>query len=475
MTPEGDSTVFSPRPRQRSFTGSLRGSLILTTAAGCLAMVYSTAVTSPATTEFFRKLGANELHFGLLAGIPLMMLFMQFPGVLLTNRLRTRKPVFIVAVIFSRLLYLPVAFLPLLIAPDHHRSLLPVFIILLTLGGAVHNVVVPLWYSWIGDLVPRRRLNSYWGKRLLAMQVTWVLSFLAIWAFTYFTELPITWAFPSIVVVGVVAGVIDIVLFLGVKEPENQRMENVHPWQVMTQPLRDPQYRRFVLFSCAWAGSTMFCAAFMQLYVLQVLQLEVWRTILIWCMSGVGGALTAHMWGRLADRHGNRPVLVICTSLKSMIVIVFLLITRDSSTIALSIAFLFDSMLNAGNQIASNGYMLKLAPRENRSAFIAAITGLAGICGGLAALAAGAYLRCFSSFAVEFWGRTWINYHLLFFTGLFLRWGCILLVRRVHEPQSTRSIRLLNEMRGIWPLRFILFPIGLYRHLEDNGDDPENH
>ena len=92
----------------------LNRSLRLITVAGCLAMVYLSATTGPARTDFFRALGASDLHFGLLSGFPMMMLSLQFIGAYMTNRLPRRKGMLIVLLIISRLLYLPIAFLPLL-------------------------------------------------------------------------------------------------------------------------------------------------------------------------------------------------------------------------------------------------------------------------------------------------------------------------------------------------------------------------
>ena len=47
-----------------------------------------------------------------------------------------------------------------------------------------------------------------------------------------------------------------------------------------------------------------------ELRALKVLGMSVWEATLAWCMMGLGVALGAPRWGKLADHHGNRPVLI---------------------------------------------------------------------------------------------------------------------------------------------------------------------
>ena len=437
--------------------------MILITVAGCLAMVYITGTTSPAFAEFLRVIGATEVHFGLLGGIPMVMLSMQFVGALITNCVRTRKALFMVLVIAGRLLYIPVAFLPIIFPSLGADALVSAIILIIAFSAAITNVTGPLWLSWMADLIPRRILNSYWGKRQRWMYLTWTASFLAITAFVYFVGLPITISFPILAAVAVIAGVTDIVLFLWVREPPNILMRGKPVLELLTAPLKDKGYRSFVVFSCAWSGCAMFAAAFMQLYVLKILALTVWQTTLMWCASGIGIALVSSQWGKLADEFGHRPVLAICMGLKSIVVMVFFLVTRRSALWLLPITLFVDSFWNAGILVASNGYMLKIAPQRNRSMFIAAITGLAGICGGLGAMTGGAFLDAFSEFSLAAFGRSWTNYHLLFLLNILMRWGCIALALGVKEPESTNPGQLLHQLRGTWPIRFLLFPVGFYR------------
>ena len=210
----------------------------------------------------------------------------------------------------------------------------------------------------------------------------------------------------------------------------------------------------------------MFAAAFMQFYVLKELQVPMWQTALIWCAQGLGMAAASGVWGRIADRHGQRPVIVTCVFLKPMIVIVFFLLTPANVLWLLPLAFVPDGMLNSGYAIASNGHMLSFAPRANRSSFIASVTGLAGVSSGVAAVAAGAALSWMEEWSGTLWGKPLNNYHLLFATSLAMRLCCLPLARRIREPKASRSRELVQAILDDWPARLPRFPVGLYRRRE---------
>ncbi len=433
-------------------------------------MVFIGGTTCPAFIDFFRAIGANEIHFGLFAGIPLITMFFHFIGAVSTNYLKRRKPCFMVSLIVSRLLFIPMVLIPILFPSLGINVMFAVVLVILFISSCLGNFATPLWLAWMADLIPHRILNSYWGGRQFWMYITWVVSFLVLAFASYFITVPITVLFPWITVIAVIAGVIDISLFFRVQEPPNITTPHIPVLKLLTAPLVHKQYMTFIVFSCIWSAVAMFAATFMQLYSLKVLQVPVWQTTLIWCMNGIGIAITGKFWGKLSDKHGHKPVLVILMFLKPIIVFAFLLVTRESFLAVMPAVFFFDGIFNAGLMIASNGYMLKLAPRQNRSAFIAAITGLSGILGGIAAMAGGVFLKVFSDFALPLFGRCWTNYHLLFALDFFLRLGCIFLAMLIRETKSSATSEVLSEIWNVWPLRFIRFPVNLARN-HDNGNE----
>ncbi len=463
--------------RPESRRGELNSWLRLITAGGCLAMVFMTCIQSPVTTEFFRQLGATKLQFGIIGGLPMLMLGMQFYGAFLTNRLTQRKPLFLASLIGGRLVFLVIAYLPLALDGLSRFAVVNILIILLAAHYLVVNLSVPLWFSWMGDLIPSRILNRYWGRRHQLMTLCWTMTYIGIAFATYrFSAVAPDVLFRWLVTIGVLAGIVDILLFIKVGEPINTRVQGRSVVDVLLQPLRDRHYRSYISFNCVWMASAMLAAAFMQLYVLEVLLVPLWKVNLIWCTPGLGAALVARFWGRIADAHGTRPIIILSTAGKPIIVIVFLLVTPGTALLVLPIFFFFDSMFNAAMQIANNGYMLKMAPTENRSMFVAATLTLTGLAGGLGATAGGWMLDRLDGQTWLLAGHVWNNFHLLFVISFCLRIGCFIFAFTIREPTSSSPLTVLSEFRGTWPLRILMFPVGLYRRLtpgspDGDGDD----
>jgi MFS family permease len=446
-------------------TQELRRSLRLVTLSGCLFIVFSAGTGCPLVTQYFIQLGATARHFGLLAGIPLTLILLQFVGALLVNRVRSRKGAFVVLATVSRLLYLPIAALPLFFPREGSPGAIVLVIWWLSLSAGLANLSSPFWSSWMADLVPRDVLNRYWGARQLWMNVTWTVGYLALALFAYLYKGPVEWAIPPLVGLAVVAGTVDILLFLRVREPEHEPSHAAPLTELLLAPLRHPEYRTFVMFQSAWSASTMMAAAFMMPYAIQQMRMPGWQATVAWCMLAVGGVLTSRRWGQLADRHGQKVVILSNLVFKPLIVIIYMLITPETAFLLLTLAYLIDGTFNSALAVATNGLMVKLAPRQNRSMFIAYITGLSGVCGGLAAMLSGQCLHWMEGFAWSFAGRTWTNYHVMFAGSLVLRVACIVYAFRLVEPDRPGAISgaALSDIMGRWPRRVLRAPLDLYR------------
>jgi MFS family permease len=440
--------------------------------AGCLGMAYTQLTMSPATIEFARAHGADGLHIGILGAIPTAALFMQFAAAVLVNHLRYRRTVWMTASVLQRLAYVPIALGPWLVQDAAPLTWVWALIAATAANHALLHFCTPLWMSWMGDYLPRDGLNCFWGRRHLWMQWTAAVALLAAALLLLRSGWSITPAFAVLTVVGAVFGISDILLFGYVDEPLVRPLPQPTLRRVFSAPFCDPRFRSYIHYACFWHFAAMVGAPFISLYLLEYVGLSLSSLLLLWAASWVGGAALSRSLGGIVEQFGHRPMLILCTAFKATNMLALLLVPPrpDVALIVLTPVFMLDALLNAGIAIASNGFMLKHSPQENRTMFIAAGTALAGMVGGLTAVAAGAFLRGFSGWSFSWAGGTFVGFHLLFAASLLLRLISIGFAVRVREPSACDTRHVINQLIGVTPLRILRFPLGLYR----SEPTPEN-
>ncbi len=437
--------------------------------AGCLAAAYTQLTTSPATIEYARRLGANELHIGILGALPTLMLFCQFLAAIAVNHLQYRRRLWFWTAMAHRLMLLPVALGPWLFPETSGPTWIWLLLGLTAVNQALLHFSSPLWLSWMGDYLPHTGLSSYWGARQYWMQWTSAVSLFAAATVLYELHLDIRTAFTAFTLLATVLGAADLLLFVKVPEPPVTRVPQPRLRDVLSEPFRNREFKRFIKFTCFWHFAAMAGAPFISLYLLEEVGMTLYQVLLLWTFSWIGGAMFSHRLGRWSDRFGARPVLVLCVAFKSVNMIALLLIppTPVLAFWTLAPIFMLDQVLNAGILIANNGFMIKHSPSQNRTMYIAASTALAGIVGGVTSIAAGGLMTMMAGQRWELLGRSWGHFHMMFAGSIVLRWVAAGWVRKIREPNALPVKYVMGEILGGLPWRPLLFPIGLYRSVSE--------
>lgn len=404
-------------------------------------MAYTQLTTSPATVEFARELGGNELHIGILGALPVALVGMQLTAALLAGRFARRKPVWFRVSIVQRLVLLPAALGPWLWPELGNAFWIWLLIALAAVNHGLLHFGTPLWLSWMGDYLPHPGLNYFWGRRHFAQQWTAAAALLANALFFYHSGVNVRGGFAAIIALAAVLGVSDILLFIRVPEPEPRHVSDPRLWDVLGEPFRQADFRSFIRFSCFWQVAAMVGAPFISMYLLEHVGMRLFDVLLLWTISWVGGALLSNRLGLWAECFGQRPMLILCTMFKSLNMFALLFCPRDPQLAfwLLVPVFMIDALLNAGVLIATNGFLLKNSPAENRTMFIAAGTAFAGMAGGATSVLAGALLAASDGWSCDWLGLHWVNFHVLFAVSISLRLAAIALARRIHEPASTAT------------------------------------
>jgi len=407
-------------------------------AAGCLASAYTQLTTSPATIEFARALGGSPWQIGLLGALPTGTLFAQFLAAWLVNYLPQRRWVWFFSSLVQRLVFLPVALGPWIWPNCPNEVWLWGLICVTAINQVLLHFGNPLWLSWMGDYLPRNGLNRFWGQRQFYMQGTAAASLFLSAVLLLQVGLEIREAFALLIGLGTICGIADLLVFLRIEEPPVKPAPNLCLREILSAPFRLRGFRDFIRYSCFWNFAAMIGAPFISLYLLDHVGMGLYQVLLLWTFAWLGGASCSGWIGRLIEEHGHRPLLVVCTVFKSLLMLALLLIPRDPEWAfwALIPVFVADAILNAGILLANNGFLLKYSPCENRAMYLAAGTALAGIVGGATSVAAGCVLSLLQYQSVTIAGVSLVGYHLLFAISTVLRIVSIPLACRIHEPQA---------------------------------------
>jgi MFS family permease len=360
--------------------------------------------------------------------------------------------------------------------PDMNTAVLVWSLIaILALSSASAHFGVPIWFSWMSDILPHRSLGEYWARRRRWQSIVSMATLASTaWFFWEYGDIDIRTTFMIISMFGALAGIVDIVLFWNIPEPKMARHETQRLRQIL-DPFLDADFRRFIFFWAYWAFTATFAFIFFRLYMLEYVGWSVAEINLLFGFHALGGTLFAARIGRWVDRVGCRPVIVLFTLLKSVVVIGIFLMRPGYTILPLIPIFIFDNFLNTGIFVAQNNYMLKHSPRRGRPMYVAAVMATSGLVGGLAAMLSGRVLESVAHLGKEpaVWlGLTWTHFHVVFAISIVFRWFAILVAWRIREPKAKEPGDLLIETVVPTLVHWFTLPLGFFsRGREDRSDN----
>ena len=148
---------------------SLRRALGLVTLAWVFGSVWQTATSGAPLTLFATSLHASPFQFGLLTALPFIASLVSMPASLWTERTGLRKPIFLWGTYPNRLLWFPIALVPMYIVfrmgAGGYALAMGLFLVLMFLMHSSGAVGSPAWTSWMADVVPERLRGKYFSRR----------------------------------------------------------------------------------------------------------------------------------------------------------------------------------------------------------------------------------------------------------------------------------------------------------------------
>jgi MFS family permease len=348
----------------------------------------------------------------------------------------------IVAGLLGRGVWLVPVFLPLWGLPV---SLWPAVMLAVVFFSALfQNSLGPAWASLMADVVPDVNRGRYFGLRNGLLGIIGTASGLGAGWFLDHTAAPA--GFQMVMLIAVIFAMIGIRLYTFHYEPRIAKPDT-SLLRALSDPFRDKNLRRFLVFSVYWSMSVMLAAPFVIPYFFQHLkmtftQLAVWSAI-----SSIATLFIGSWWGWIADRVGHKQVLKVTTFLAGSLHPACWILATPGNLTFVWISGLMDALSWGGINSAMFNLSVVTAPRDKRIIYLAvigAITGLAGFGAGLFSGVLLDWLLAHETFLGSF---HWTGYHSLFaISGLFRMQAWLLL----GPVQEVRAVPTREILRWLW-------------------------
>ena len=370
----------------------IRRSIAMMVMGNIFGNLFGVITTGSALTGFARDLGANDLIFGVLSGIPLAASLMQIPAAILVSRTQKRKQYMLTFGILSRAIWLIVGLVPYLIRVDTGLIRLWSIIFLVGLSAANGSFINVSFTPWMADLIPisirGRWMSVRDGMNAVGSVVIGLVTAYAL------DHMPGYAGYAFVFILGGTLGVLDMCCFIFVKEVHHSAPIKTSILKVARQIFSDGPFCRFMIFWTAWCFTANLSAPYLIRYALGEMGLSYIQVTL---SSQIAAALTTVLvitfWGRSLDRYGSKPVLWIACTLSSLAQGSYLF-SVYGSVLPTLLHNVIGSAFWCATNLAATNRLLSSSPDNQRPSYVAFFSSFASLLGSfLGVLAGGALLE----------------------------------------------------------------------------------
>lgn len=438
-----------PRPANR--LDNLR-TLRLANLDAAFATAFGTLVGGSFLVGLIRFFHGGDAWIGITAALPSFLGLLQIPGALWGRGFSSYKRFVLPGGLIWRLLYIPIIALPFL-AISGEASL---FILILCVGlaSAAVQIVSPIYNDWLAELVPENSRGWFFSRRNgIASGVGAVGGLIGGIALDWLRKGgrdPL--AFASIFAFGCVCGLVSFAFFMRMTDTPR-----THPIRVplaqglkdLKKPFVNKQFRGLLIFFIVFIAGQALAGNLYSAFALESLKMPYTILQLTALSMAAGQLLSIRMWGYLADKYGNKPIIGILSVGLVLTPVIWLFCVPGydlRNSIILITGHLFNGIVWSGIGVCQFNLLLVNAEPRDRANYIGVGLALQAIVGGISPMIGAALMSEYRVYV-----EAVVAYKWLFGTQMAVRFLAIFFLFGVHEEGAFSVRRTLRQLRGVTP------------------------
>ncbi len=385
----------------------VRTSLQASTIDGVFAAVFSNVTGGVLLTNFLLELGASSTEIGLLASIPMLANLMQPIGAYFSEQTTSRHNYCLWVYGISRSLWVGLAIAIWQIGRSHDAPdlLITIALVVATCSYFLGALGSAPWLSWVAALVPRALRGRYFGRRNSAANLTNLLAVpLMGLAISQWRGGSIE-GYGVVLILGIGAGLVSLWFqnfMVDINPQTGQRCAGTLTISESSAPTlpaidfwQDLNFLKFLLYFTVWTFSVNLSAPFFNVYLLDELNLNISQVTIYNSLSAGANLLLLLWWGKLADRIGNRPILLGVGIIFAVFPVLWLVTGNNSVSVWLWLPLLhvMAGGTSAAIDLCSNNLQLDIAPSRHQSSYFGIAAAFAGVSGALGTTVGGFWIQ----------------------------------------------------------------------------------
>jgi MFS family permease len=374
-------------PTEKEITRSLNISII----ASVFGMLFFMTITGGPLALMLQALGANGVVIGSTATLIQLGMLAQIPAAFYSERLSRRKPFWAVVTIFARAIWVAPGIL-ILLSPEKLNTAVSATLIICGVFSIMAQMTVPGWFSWMADLIPENRRDSFWSLR---QGYVMVASLIAV-AFTgwFLDRFPIQplFGFAWLLIISAGMGVLDVVVHMAVHEPPCTPVNRtISIWTRIHRPLENRDFLYFTLAMSLWMFGIGMFGPFLNVYLKENFDVLYIHLSALQVANMASGVIASFVAIRLVQHIGIRTFGLLMVIIAPLFHIFWFFLQTNTSialpligNIPQPILLLFIGSFAAGGIYANVGMLqfnllTALAPTDGRTMAIAVHWSVVGL------------------------------------------------------------------------------------------------
>ena len=402
-------------------------------------------------TAYLLTLGANNTEIGFISSIPVLINIIAPFASFLVERAESRKNTSLRFSLPVRFLWIIVALIPLLVYSNGITHPIIFFIAIFILISALNVPTTLAWTSWMGDIIPEKERGHYFGRRSIVAGIIATIASLLLGKFL--DLIPAKHIGFSIVFgIGAAAGFLSYFMLTRIPDTKNtlaskESFSLDHVFNKIQKVFADKNFMKLVWFNAAWAFSLSFMGVFANVFMLKELNMSITLVVAFATISTLSNLALTPFWGKIADKYGNKPVMLICGNVLGLTPILWAITMPSNYFIIIPLLYVLAGTFWAGFNIAAFNIVLKLSPKADRAFFLSVNMLIPSITAFTAPLISGFLIDAIGTNKIDMGFYYFGAFQLVFILCAFMRSFPIKILKKVVEPQEEHVEKVMRSVK----------------------------